>query len=72
MGKLILDILCYLMALDPACPLSFPTIFASCLIYINNSRWPSAVEVIISQLCYYALPLAICKIHYINVNFIVL
>ena len=60
MSKLLLDVLCHLMALDPTCPLSYPIMFASCLIYVD-SNWEAGVDMIISHLCYYALPLSICK-----------
>ena len=60
MSKLLLDVICYLMALDPTCPLSYPIMFASCLIYVD-SNWEAGVDMIISHLCYYALPLSICK-----------
>lgn len=61
MGKLLLDVISYLMALDSTSPLFFPTMYATCLIYINPTLWSTAVDIIIHQLCYYALPMAICE-----------
>jgi Ca2+/Na+ antiporter len=59
MSKLLLDIICYLVNLDPGFPISFATVIASCLVYIDSHLWPLSVEMIISLLCYYALPMVI-------------
>uniref|UniRef100_A0A1X7UW71 Uncharacterized protein n=1 Tax=Amphimedon queenslandica TaxID=400682 RepID=A0A1X7UW71_AMPQE len=59
MSKVLLDVICYLMSLDPSCPLSYPVMFASCLLYVDSSGWTSGTDLIINHLCYYALPMSI-------------
>ena len=57
MGVLLLDVLCYVNALDDESRATFPEAFASCLLYfLPSPDWKGACDEIMSRLCRYVLP----------------
>ena len=56
MGQILLDILCYLMAVEDTSIVTFLSTFSSCLLYLPSREWPSASQEIVSRLCHYILP----------------
>lgn len=62
MGLLIVDILCLLNSLYVDVCLTFPEVFASCLLYFQQGPdWTDAYVQIVSRLCHYVLPNCLCK-----------
>lgn len=56
MGVLLLDILCYLMALEQGSLFSFLSTFSSVLLYLPCPEWPQACQEVVTRLCHFVLP----------------
>ena len=56
MGVLLLDILCYLLAVEKGSPYPFLLTFSSSLLHLSCPEWPQASQEILSRLCHFILP----------------
>ena len=57
MGELLIDVLCYISAIDYDNMATFPEVFASCLLYfLPSSDWERAADEVLNRLCRYVLP----------------
>ena len=57
MGELLLDVLCYINAVDYDNMSTFPEVFASCLLYfLPSPDWERAADDVMNRLCRYVLP----------------
>lgn len=62
MGLLIIDVLCFMNSAYQDICLTFPGVFATCLLYFHQTQdWKDAHEDIVSKLCHYILPNSLCK-----------
>ena len=67
MGELLIDVLCYISAVDYDNMATFPEVFASCLLYfLPSPDWERAADEVMNRLCRYVLPkclgtLALCE-----------
>ena len=57
MGELLIDVLCYISAVDYDNMATFPEVFASCLLYfLPSPNWERAADEVLNRLCRYVLP----------------
>lgn len=57
MGELLIDVLCYISAVDYDNMATFPEVFASCLLYfLPSPDWERAADDVMNRLCRYVLP----------------
>jgi hypothetical protein len=56
MCVLLLDILCYLLAVEKGSPYPFLLTFSSSLLHLSCPEWPQASQEILSRLCHFILP----------------
>ena len=58
-GTLLLDVLCYVMALERDSLAMFPSTFSSCLLYLPSPENEGASEEVMTRLCHYVLPMCL-------------
>lgn len=68
MGVLLLDILCYLMALEEGSLFSFLSTFSSVLLYLPCPEWPLACQEVVSRLCHFVLPTCLGEMTFTKFN----
>ena len=61
MGVVLLDILCYLIAIEQGSLFSFLSSFSSSLLHLPCPEWPQACQEIVSRLCHFVLPTCLGK-----------